>query len=209
MKLKVLDLFSGTRSIASAFEEHGHDVFAVELDKRHPNIDWYADIMEITSQDILDRFGHPDVIWASPPCEKFSVAAIGKHWVKGTNTPKTEDTIKAVELLHHTLNLIKELNPTYYFIENPRGKMRKLDCMQELPRYTVTYCKYGDTRMKPTDIWTNHPNPQFIPPCKNGDTCHESAPRGSRTGTQGLKGAIEKSKIPKGLCEHIVKICES
>lgn len=206
--MKVLDLFSGTRSIARAFEAKDHETYTIELDKRHPGIDWYANIMDITAQDILDRFGKPDVIWASPPCEKFSVAAIGKHWIKGTNTPKTEDTRKALELLQHTINLIKELNPTYYFIENPRGKMRKMDCMQELPRYTVTYCQYGDIRMKPTDIWTNHPDPQFKPPCKNGDPCHVAAPRGARTGTQGMKNAVEKSKIPPLLCEHIVEICE-
>jgi hypothetical protein len=62
--------------------------------------------------------------------------------------------------------------------------------------------------MKPTDIWTNHPNPQFKPPCKNGDTCHEAAPRGSRTGTQALKNAKDKGVIPKELCKHIVNICE-
>lgn len=81
--------------------------------------------------------------------------------------------------------------------------------MQDLPRYTVTYCQYGDTRMKPTDIWTNHKNPEFKPPCKNGDPCHVPAPRGARTGTQGLKGAKEKGVIPQKLCEHIVDICES
>lgn len=80
--------------------------------------------------------------------------------------------------------------------------------MDGLPRYTVTYCQYGDTRMKPTDIWTNHPNPQFKPPCKNGDKCHVPAPRGSQTGTQALKNNIERSKIPVLFCKHIVDICE-
>lgn len=80
--------------------------------------------------------------------------------------------------------------------------------MQELPRYTVTYCQYGEERMKPTDLWCNHPDPKFKPPCKNGDKCHVSAPRGSRTGTQGIKGSVDRSRIPKELCEHIVKICE-
>lgn len=83
-----------------------------------------------------------------------------------------------------------------------------MDFMQNIPRYTVTYCQYGDKRMKPTDIWTNHPNPKFKPPCKNGDRCHEPAPRGSSTGTQSLKNRIEKAKIPNELCEHIVEICE-
>ena len=86
--------------------------------------------------------------------------------------------------------------------------------MQGLPRYTVTYCKYEldkpleERRMKPTDIWTNHPDPKFKPICKNGDPCHASAPRGSATGTQGIKGAKDRSVIPKMLCEHIVDICE-
>lgn len=141
-------------------------------------------------------------------CEKFSVAAIGKHWHKGTNDPKTEETKEALRLLEHTVQLIKDLDPKYYFIENPRGKMRKVDVMQDLPRYTVSYCQYGDTRMKPTDLWTNHPEPKFKPACKNGDPCHVAAPRGSQTGTQGIKGAVLRSVIPKELCEHVVLISE-
>ena len=62
--------------------------------------------------------------------------------------------------------------------------------------------------MKPTDIWTNHSNPNFKPICHNADKCHESAPRGSKTGTQGLKGAKERSVIPEKLCDYIVNICE-
>jgi hypothetical protein len=106
------------------------------------------------------------------------------------------------------LRLIRELAPKYYFIENPRGGMRKMNFVKGLPRYTVTYCQYGDSRMKPTDIFTNHPNPQFKPMCKNGAPCHVAAPRGAKTGTQGLKGSVERSRIPAELCEHIVKICE-
>ena len=83
-----------------------------------------------------------------------------------------------------------------------------MNFMLGLPRYTVTYCQYGDTRQKPTDIWTNHPDPQFKPPCHRGDPCHEAAPRGSRTGTQGLKNSKQKAVIPPMLCQHIVDICE-
>ena len=102
-----------------------------------------------------------------------------------------------------------KINPKLiYFIENPRGGLRKMNFMKDKPRYTVTYCQYGDDRMKPTDIWTNHPNPKFKPMCKNGDPCHVSAPRGSKTGTQGRKNSIERSLIPFELCNHIVKICE-
>ena len=210
--MKVLELFAGTRSIGKAFEAKGHEVFSVEWDKDFENIDLYKDIGTITAEEILERFGKPDVIWASPDCSTFSVAAISHHRRKNPITnnldPISDYARFCDEVDKHVLKLIEELQPTFYFIENPRGAMRKMTWMQSLPRYTVTYCQYGETRMKPTDIWTNHPNPQFKPACKNGDSCHEKAPRGSQTGTQRLKNAKEKSIIPQQLCEHIVDICE-
>ena len=171
--MKVLELFAGTRSIGKAFEARGHEVFSVEWDKGFENIDLYADIGKLTASDILNTFGKPDVIWASPDCTTFSIAAISHHRKKNPDTGVLEpvsDYAKFCDAVDkNMLKLIRELDPRFYFIENPRGGMRKMDWMQGIPRYTVTYCQYGDTRMKPTDIWTNHPNPQFKPACKNGD----------------------------------------
>ena len=209
--MKVLELFAGTRSIGKAFEEKGHEVFSVEWDRSFENIDLYKDIYELSAKEILDKFGKPDVIWASPDCSSYSIAAISHHRKREENgnlAPVSEYAKFCDRVNQHTLNLIMTLSPKYWFIENPRGGMRKMDFMHGLPRYTVTYCQYGDTRMKPTDIWTNHPDPKFKPMCKNGDPCHEKAPRGSRTGTQGLNDSKERSVIPVELCRHIVKICE-
>lgn len=36
--MKCLDLFSGTRSIAKAFNQRGFETFTIELDKQHKNI---------------------------------------------------------------------------------------------------------------------------------------------------------------------------
>lgn len=209
--MKILELFAGTRSIGKEFEEAGHEVFSIEWDEKHENIDWYTDIGKITAGQILTKFGRPDVIWASPDCSSYSIAAISHHRRKeesGNLAPVSEYAKFCDQVNQHVLELIKELNPKYWFIENPRGGMRKMNFMQGLSRYTVTYCQYGDTRMKPTDIWTNHQNPDFKPMCKNGAPCHVSAPRGSRTGTQGIKGSVDRSRIPRELCEHIVEICE-
>lgn len=110
--------------------------------------------MEVSAKDIIERFGRPDVIWASPPCTSYSIAAISHHRKKNAETgsldPVSDFAKLSDELVKHTLELIKELKPKYWFIENPRGGMRKMDFMQGLPRCTVTYCQYGDTRMKPT-----------------------------------------------------------
>lgn len=209
--MKVLELFAGTRSIGKAFEAKGHDVFSVEWDKSFDNIQLYADIGCLSAKDILEKFGRPDVIWASPDCATYSIAAISHHrrQEEGGNLAPLSEYAKFCDKVNkNVLDLIAELKPRFYFIENPRGGMRKMDFMKGLYRYTVTYCQYGDMRMKPTDIWTNHPNPEFKPPCKNGGKCHEAAPRGAKTGTQGLKGSRTRAIIPKMLCEHIVEICE-
>ena len=210
--MKILELFAGTRSIGKAFEARGHEVYSVEWDKDFENIDLYTDIGQLTAEEVLRNFGRPDVIWASPDCTTFSVMAISTHRRKNPQTKSLDpitDYAKFCDAVdQHVLALIQELKPAFWFIENPRGGMRKMEWMQGLPRYTVTFCKYGETRMKPTDIWTNHPDPQFIPPCKNGDPCHESAPRGSKSGTQKIKGSKNRSVIPVQLCEHIVDICE-
>lgn len=179
--MKVLELFAGTRSIGKAFERNGHEVYSIDWNRNFKDIDWYTDILKIWPSDILERFGRPDVIWASPDCSTYSVAAIYHHRRKNPETGELEpisEYAKFCDILNdHVIGLIKVLQPKFYFIENPRAGLRTMSFMKGLPRYTVTYCQYGDTRMKPTDIWTNHPNPNFKPPCRPGAACHERAPR--------------------------------
>lgn len=209
--MKILELFAGTRSIGKAFEARGHQVFSVEWNKDFEDIDLYEDISKLTAERVLELFGQPDVVWASPDCSTYSVACISYHRNRepdGNLSPKTEYAKFCDDTNAHVVKLIQKLNPKYWFIENPRGGLRKMNFMQGLPRYTVTYCQYGDTRQKPTDIWTNHPDPKFKPKCKRGAPCHEAAPRGSKTGTQKIRGTKLRSVIPEQLCNHIVDICE-
>jgi hypothetical protein len=203
--MKVLELFAGSRSVGKIAEELGMEVFSSDLIE-FEGIHYPISILDF---DVTKVPFQPDVIWASPPCTGFSVAAIGHHWAggKGAYIPKTETAKLGIELVKKTLEIINHFQPTYWFMENPRGVLRKLDVVKGLKKNSVTYCQYGDERMKPTDIWTNSDVWTPKPMCKNGDPCHVAAPRGSRTGTQGRANAYERSKIPEELCREILKSC--
>lgn len=204
MKKKVLELFAGSRSIGKEAELLGMEVFSVDWEK-YEGINLSIDIGEITPHHIPFI---PDVIWASPDCTTYSIAAISTH--RNGCEPKSDYAKKCDSVNQHFIQLIKyyqTLNPNLvFFIENPRGMLRKMPFMQEFTRHTIWYCQYGDDRAKPTDIWTNSKTWTPKPVCKNGNTdCHhQPAPRGSKTGTQGKKGSYNRSKIPQELCKDIL-----
>ena len=202
--MKVLELFSGTESFSKVARERGHDTFTVDNNPRFKS-DLCLDIMNLKASDIPFK---PDVIWASPPCRTFSIASCYRHWNKD-RTPKTDDCLKGIAMLKKAIELIIELNPRYWFIENPRGLMRKQEIMKDLPKNTVTYCQYGSKVMKPTDIWTNCSSWIPKPMCKNGMPCHESAKRGSDRGTQAQhRSPMLRAIIPPDLCKEIILVCE-
>lgn len=203
--------------MSNAFRARGHECFTVDWNEKFPS-SLHIDIEQLTADTILREFGHPDVVWIGTDCTSYSIAAISHHRRKNPETgnldPVSDYAKKCDRMNQHVIELVKQLSPKFWFIENPRAGLRKMSWMKDLPRYTISYCKYetdkpaSERRMKPTDIWTNHPNPQFKPMCHNGNPDHASAPRGSKTGTQGMKNAEERSTYPKLLCEHIVDICE-
>ncbi len=135
--MKVLELFAGTRSIGKAFEAKGHEVFSVEWNKDFENIDLYADISTVTAQDVLEKFGRPDVIWASPDCTSYSIAAISHHRKRDEETGNLDPVSDYAKFCdncnQHVLSLIKELNPKYFFIENPRGGCAKCRGCKDFP----------------------------------------------------------------------------
>ena len=201
---KLLELFAGSRSVGSEAEAIGMEVFSVDW-QQFDKINLAKDIGELTLNDVPFI---PDVVWASPDCTTYTIAAISTH--RNGTEPKSDYAKKCDQVNVHFIGLIKEwlkLNPNMvFFIENPRGMLRKMPFMQEFKRHTIWYCQYGDDRAKPTDIWTNSQTWKPRPVCHNGNkNCHHTpAPRGRKTGTQGQKGSYERSKIPQELCREIL-----
>lgn len=209
-KLKTVELFAGTQSFSKVARELGHETFTSELNE-YFQADLHKDILNIKRKDLPKKI---DILWASPPCTSFSVASIGSSWC-GNYCPKRTQTALGMAFVLKTLELIKEIkkdNPNLiWFIENPRGVLRKMAFMDNLHRETVWYCKYGDIRAKPTDIWNNLTewNGKICHNLKKNEPkhCHhEPAPRGAKTGTQGFKGNMERSIIPPQLFKEIFEV---
>jgi hypothetical protein len=205
-KIKILELFAGSRSIGKVAEQLEMQVFSVDW-KKYDGINLSIDIEDLESDDVPFI---PDVVWASPDCTTYSIAACSTHRINSIE-PKSEYAKKCDKVNQHFISLINywlKINPKMvFFIENPRGMLRKMPFMQQFKRHTIWYCQYGDDRAKPTDIWTNSNSWIPRPVCFNGNKeCHHQAsPRGSRTGTQGRSGSYDRSKIPQDLCFDILK----
>jgi len=86
--MKVLELFAGSRSVGKVADKLGFEVFSSDFEA-FEGIDYQIDILKFDVSKVPFK---PDIIWASPPCTGFSVAAIGRNWEK-TETdaiPKTD-----------------------------------------------------------------------------------------------------------------------
>lgn len=143
--MNLLELFAGSRSVGKAGEELGMNVFSVDWEN-YEGINLSIDIEYLEKEQIPFI---PDVIWASPDCTSYSICAIKKH--RNGVEPKSEYAKKCDIVNQHFISLIKEwlvINPDMvFFIENPRGMLRKMPFMQEFNRHTVWYCFSKETKI--------------------------------------------------------------
>ena len=127
--MKILDLFAGIggNQRRAFIEKRRHEYITLDYVPEF-NCTITADIFEMTAE----KFGYFDFVWASPPCEAFSVAAMGHHWGGGSRAylPKTPHAELSQRLVVHTLQIIRAMRPKAFIIENPRGVLRKLPFMK-------------------------------------------------------------------------------
>jgi len=139
--MRVLELFSGTRSVGKLCDSIGWE--SVSVDMILP-ADHRCDIMDFDyKQYPKDHF---DVVWASPPCTEYSKAKTrGVRDIEGAN-----------KVVLKTLEIIQYFESEYWFLENPQtGKLKEQEFMKDLPYVDCDYCMYGKPYRKRTRIWTN------------------------------------------------------
>ena len=198
--MKILELFSGTESFSKVARARGHEVFTIDIDNKF-SPDLCGDILSLGINEIPFT---PDIVWASPPCTEYSHAKRrGIRDIDGAN-----------KIVLKTLQLIKDLNPKIWIIENPQTGLLKIqEFMKEIPFEDCSYCKYGMPYRKQTRFWNNfnlklktcNKDCNFM----NGKKHIGSAGNGRKKYTDKNYKKEEKYQIPKELCLEIIKQIEN
>lgn len=115
--MKIVDLYCGLGGWARGLIDTGHDVTGydiVDFSKEYPG--------KFVHCNLLNKCEFPanvDVIVASPPCTDFSKASFPLSWKAVVNNPP--DIPFAKRLFNRAYEIIEELKPKYFIIENVRG----------------------------------------------------------------------------------------
>jgi hypothetical protein len=199
----LLELFSGSKTVSTTAEGFKYKTFTVDIEKKYQP-DLCTDLTKINLNQIPGQ-RKVSIIWASIPCTTYSILNLHNHWEKITHShrkynyvPKTNEAKKAIQLLEKTIWLIKSINPTFYFIENPRGALRHMPQINFAPiRHEITYSDFGMDIYKPTDIFTNC---NFLQLPKIGSCVGKVLP-GS---VAGMNNAFDRSVVPRRLIQEIL-----
>lgn len=197
MNLTMIELYSGSGTVARAFAMKGFKTLTVDHDEKLTP-DFVADITTTDSDNYRELgFDRPGFIWASPDCRKWSWASGARNEFRAANTePLSDDAIEAQEMVKHTLQLIEELEPTYWVLENPdHGALKDQAFMKKYPNTRVMYCAYGHDYQKRTRLWGNFP-PSWIPKT----TCSHIRHKNIKT----YKDAYHRSMVPFRLALDLV-----
>ena len=206
--MRLLELFSGTGSIGTAFTAQGWEVVSLNADPK-TDATIHEDIL--TCDHTIYPPGHFDAIWASPCCTEYSCAR------RGAKTPRNLPL--ADSLVQRSREIINYFNPRVWFIENPQtGMLKDRFFMHSIPFCDVDYCCYCDWGYrKRTRLWNNVdftgnecPGPGI---CLNmeGNKHRTTAQQGRNRCKTDLYGTrlaqTTLHRIPENLCSDIVVSC--
>ena len=211
LQMKLLDLFSGGKSVARIAETLGYEVTTLDIDKNtNPTV--CANVLDFNYKSHFEP-GDFNVVWASPPCDTFTAARRSNIGRMVHNEMMTSERIifdretLGVPLLRRTQEIIEYLQPKVWFIENPyTGSMKNY--ITEKPA-VFDYCMFGFEYRKRTAVWSNVPLESVM--CDGShliDGRHRRSAIGTSTsGIPGQGGGRNKKgryAIPENLVKSLI-----
>ena len=194
--MKLLELFSGTKSVSKAIGDNFDEIVSVDiLEKFNPSI--CLDVMKWNYKQY--PVGYFNVIWASPPCTEYSKILYGRP-----ERPRNLELANSI--VKRTIEIINYFKPDKWFIENPEtGLLKYQDLMLDIPFYDVDYCMYSNFGYKKrTRIWTNIEN--FEPKLCNKNCGNMNGKRHKKScGNSGynIVSLNERYRIPEQLIKDL------
>ena len=202
--MRILELFSGTGSLAKAARARGHEVVTLDICSKHePTL--CTNILEWDPSVFPNN--HFQYIHASCPCENYSRA-------RTTGGPRQLELADA--LVEQTLAILSYFSSALWTVENPGGSMLwQRPIAQALEHVAKTsYCRYGYPHRKHT-WFANSFNLELRPQCDG--SCGQMVGRRHKEHAQrGGGGCMSKShtldelhSIPPDLCSDILAQVEA
>ena len=132
--MRLLNLFSGTNSVAIPWRQNKHGVISVDIDPRF-NPEICEDILQLA----YCKLPTPDVIWASPDCSQYARCR--------TRGPP-RNLVLADSLVAKAIEIIKafqtkQLNLIWFLENGDSAMLWGRDVAKDLTNYIILdYCQY-------------------------------------------------------------------
>lgn len=204
----ILSLFDKSGVWSKPYKDAGYTVIQVDIQNRN-SIDVFELMDDVMKQVVEGKSEGINVnvygILAAPPCTDF--AGSGARWWKGKEKqPANYDnkhTFEFKNTLEHSVamvycieEIVAQLNPVFWVIENPVGRLGKLVPEIGKPWYFQP-SDFGDPYTKKTGLWGKFNIPQKAPVLPLFSSIIQSK--------MGSKDKDKRSKTPAGFAKAFFK----
>ena len=201
---RLLELFSGTKSVSKVARELGWQTLSLDWDSTH-NPDLLLDILDFDETEYpKDYF---QFIWASPDCASYSRAR------SRAKMARTDAMESADKLLAKCMSIVDYFD-CHWCIENPAGsQMWKRDIARHLLQACclTSYCSFGSHQYR-KDTRIANSFGLILPRCQGAGLCpamigsrhKEHAQKGGGGTTNRYHTLDELHSIPSSLCRSVL-----
>jgi hypothetical protein len=169
----ILSLFDFTGNWSKPYREAGYHVMQIDIKKGQDVFEVMAKVMADQVQAREEGFEwRVHGILAAPPCDDF--ASSGARWwqekeklpskYRDRGTFEFKNTVEhSVAMVLATLEIVEQLKPAFWAIENPVGRIRSLVPEIGAPWF-FNPCDFGDPYTKKTAIYGKFNRPKITNP---------------------------------------------